>query len=119
MAKSYEVKKGASINSIKEVIFDHANMRVAKSFEDSYYYNRERYERDHALQLDANMVVDAIANGNYGKASDIAKTVQKYNKVSEPQAYWIARAAWENEIDCIFSEGVARASFRVPGYNKD
>lgn len=111
MASNRETKKGASINSIKDVLVDNFGYWMGKTFDDSNYYNRERYDRDYRLQSDSNMVVAAIAEGSYGKASDIAKTVLKYKKISEPQAYWIARAAWENEIDCIFGSGSAIPSF--------
>lgn len=48
---------------------------------------------------DAQSVVDNVAKGNYGFASQVAQTVQRYNyRISEKQAYVIARAAVENEV---------------------
>lgn len=111
MASNYETKMGASINSIKGALVDNFGYWIGKTFEDSNYYNRERYDKAFSLQKDSNAVVDAIAEGNYGKASDIARTVLKNKKISEPQAYWIARTAWENELDCVFVDGAAKSSF--------
>lgn len=46
---------------------------------------------------DAQWLIDQVAEGNFGFASDIANTVKKYNySVSEKQAYWIAKIAVEN-----------------------
>ena len=111
MASNYETKMGASINSIKEVLVDNFGYWMGKTFEDSNYYNRERYDKAYSMQKDSNAVVDAIAGGDFGKASDIAKTVLKNKRISEPQAYWIARTAWENELDCVFVDGTAKQNF--------
>lgn len=118
MASSYEIKKGASINSIKDMLFDNLDIKMSKTFESSYYYNRERYDRDYRLCSEANTVVETIAAGDYGFASDIAKTVLANNKISEKQAYWIARTAWENEIDCVFVDGVALPDFKAEEITK-
>lgn len=50
--------------------------------------------------------VNQLADGNYGFASDVAKTVQKYRyKASEKQAYVMAKAAVENKISSLTKSG--------------
>ena len=47
---------------------------------------------------DAHSVIDDVADNNWGFASEVAKTVRKYNyRISEKQAYIIAKAAVENK----------------------
>lgn len=48
---------------------------------------------------EAETIVDQVAKFTTGFASEIAQTVLKYKKVSEKQAYWIAKAAVENNKD--------------------
>jgi hypothetical protein len=56
---------------------------------------------------EAESIIALIAMGTYGFASEIASTVNKFKKVSEKQAYWIAKAAVEsgvaNRVDYLFS----------------
>lgn len=51
-------------------------------------------------QVDENAqdIIYRVSIGSFGLASEIAGTVLKYNKLSEKQAYWIAKAAVENNI---------------------
>lgn len=113
-----EIKKGASINSIKAIVIN-AGSSIKKSYIKESYYNRNRFEADSDNQDFANEVVKAIAEGDYGFASEIAKTVMKSGRCSEKQAYWIARAAWENEIDYIFGEGLADEIFRDADFEEE
>lgn len=48
---------------------------------------------------DAETIINLVAISSYGFASEIATTVEKFKRVSEKQAYWIAKAAVENEQD--------------------
>lgn len=94
---SYEEKQGVSINSIKAVVL--------------YYGAKINYNdrinafgaqmKDEMISL-AEITVNVIAEGDFGFASDIAKTVKNFGRISEKQAYWISRAAWENEIPAVF-----------------
>lgn len=47
-------------------------------------------------QLDAEKLVSIVANGSFGFATEVAKTVAKYRRCSEKQAYVIARVLFEN-----------------------
>lgn len=118
-SRNREVKKGASILSIKRMLSENIGEPIADTFEASGYYEREFYDEDYKLRSEANRVIDTIAEGNYGIASELAKVVQKYHRIPEQYAYWIAKAAWENEIDCIFSGEVASPNFLVSEYDKD
>lgn len=55
---------------------------------------------------EAETIVDLVSKYGEGLAKEIATTVNKYKKVSEKQAYWIAKYAVENNhvsrIDFIF-----------------
>jgi len=51
------------------------------------------------LANEAETVIDLVAISGLGFASEIAATVAKYKKISEKQAYWIAKAAVENNHD--------------------
>lgn len=100
---SYEVKKGASIESIKRVVI-RAGRAAAQDATGRLYRERQMRETFDDFQDFANEVVAAVKAGNFGLASEIAATVEKTGHISEKQAYWIARAAWENELPYIFSE---------------
>lgn len=100
---SYEIKKGASIESIKRVVI-RAGHKAAKDITGRLYRERQMRETFYEFQDFANEVVAAVKAGNFGFASEIAATVEKTGRISEKQAYWIARAAWENELPYIFSE---------------
>lgn len=62
---------------------------------------------------DAETVIGYVATANLGFASEIAQTVEKYKKISEKQAYWIAKAAVENNkaerISYLFEQEEAEA----------
>ena len=49
----------------------------------------------------AEKMIDLVAGSNLGFASEIAATAAKYKKVSEKQAYHIAKAAVENNLTTI------------------
>lgn len=94
---SYEEKQGVSINSIKVVVL---NYGAKISYNDRINAFGAQM-KDEMISL-AEITVNAIAEGDFGFASDIAKTVKNFGRISEKQAYWIARAAWENEIPAVF-----------------
>jgi hypothetical protein len=48
---------------------------------------------------EAETVIALVAKHNLGFASEIATTVEKFKKISEKQAYWIAKAAVEASLD--------------------
>ena len=81
------------------------------------YAKEDRWNNNSAYQAgfndDAQSVIDEVAKGNYGLASDIAKTVQKYNyNISEKQAYHIAKAAVEIKVDMLYkSDGKLKIIF--------
>lgn len=94
---SYEEKQGVSINSIKAVVLNYG----AKINYNDRINAFCAQMKDEKISL-AEQTVNAIAEGNFGFASDIAKTVKNFGRISEKQAYWISRAAWENEIPTVF-----------------
>lgn len=53
---------------------------------------------------EANRIILDVANLDCF-AAEIAKTVLKYNRCSEKQAYWIARAAAENNVSSLYEDG--------------
>jgi hypothetical protein len=68
------------------------------------YARADRWNRNTEYNLgfndDAQWLIEMVADGSFGFASDIASTVKKYNySVSEKQAYWIAKTAVENFND--------------------
>lgn len=64
---------------------------------------------------DAQDIVSNVAKGNYGFASDVAKTVvaRNYRSISEKQAYVIARAAVENNVSGV-NKGIFEYSAPKP-----
>jgi hypothetical protein len=62
----------------------------------------KNFGNDVAWELtdEAETIIDYVANKPYGLATEIAHTVNKFKKVSEKQAYWIAKAAVENN-ECL------------------
>lgn len=94
---SYEEKQGVSINSIKAVVLYYG----AKISYNDRINAFGAQMKDEMISL-AEQTVNAIAEGDFGFASDIAKTVKNFGRISEKQAYWISRAAWENEIPTVF-----------------
>ena len=112
---SNEVKNGASIESIKRGLIRYFT-EVKPSYFKENMYNRQLKEMEEGFQFDCKRLVDAVANGNFGLATEIAQTVNKYNRISEKQAYWIARAAWEGEISELFYDnGEIRIAFMYVG----
>lgn len=54
---------------------------------------------------DAQRVIDVVADGNYGFASQVATSVKNSGyRISEKQAYVIARATIENKVTQIFNK---------------
>ena len=67
------------------------------------YAKIDRWNRSNDYYLGVNdqaqTVIDRVAAGNYGFPSQVAQTVKKYNyRISEKQAYVIAKAAVDNEV---------------------
>ena len=67
------------------------------------YAREDRLNRNSEYSLGMNAqaqgVIDQVADGNYGFASQVAQTVRKYNyRISEKQAYVIAKSAVDNEV---------------------
>lgn len=54
---------------------------------------------DNGCTYNADTIIMHVAEGGFGFTSDIAKTVEKYKRVSEKQAYFIAKAAVENKLN--------------------
>lgn len=73
------------------------------------YAKADRWNNNSAYSLGFNDMaqglIDRVANGDYGFPSEIAQTVSKYGyKISEKQAYWIAKAGVENNL-CFDKKG--------------
>lgn len=64
------------------------------------YINADRYFNNSQMELKDKMlsVVEDVRLANLGFASEIAATVVKYERCSEKQAYWMAKAAVENNL---------------------
>ena len=106
-----EVKNGATINSVKSLILRAGGReRPATNALGSLIRDPQIQEIWDDKQQIANRIIAAVKDGNFGFASDIAATIAKYGKVSEKQAYWIARTAWENDLDALFCEEEGMAS---------
>lgn len=108
-----EVKNGVSINSIKRVVLAAGADRKATDFFGNVIRDPQMQEAFAEKQFYANNIVKAVKDGNFGFASEIAASVEKYGRVSEKQAYWIARAAWENQLPVLFSDENGNASYMV------
>lgn len=117
MDDEYVNKKGASINSIKAMIRRNFGKPLG-TFGESGYDSREFYDEDNTVRSEAIAVVEAIAGGEYGVATEIAKAALKYHRMTEKQAYWIAKSAWENEIDCIYTEDGVKSEFGISDYDE-
>lgn len=101
-----EAKNGVTINSIKYVVMHYgAKARPARSC--SY----STFELIDGMAANAEQLVKAIAEGDYGFATEIANTVMKYGRISEKQAYWVARTAWENEVRAVFENLESRHNY--------
>lgn len=86
---------------------------VARSLES--YAKVDKWNRSSVYQAgfndDAQGVIDEIASGNFGFASDVAKTVAKYNyKISPKQAYIIASAAVNNKVESLLGNASVYAT---------
>lgn len=65
------------------------------------YAQIDRWNNNSASEFndEAQTIIELVSKGAYGFASEIAQTVVKYNfRISEKQAYWIARVAVENDL---------------------
>lgn len=68
----------------------------------------DRWNKNTAYNMgwndDAQSVIDDVAKGNYGFASDVAKTVasRNYRSISDKQAYVIAKAAVDNNVSALY-----------------
>ena len=75
-----------------------------------YTYAREYQGRYGTLSpkdynSDAQRVVDAVADGNYGFSSQVATSVRNSGyRISEKQAYVIAKSAVDNKVKQIFNK---------------
>lgn len=108
MGRNSGGNRGVSI-SIGRKGFDFENVdasTVANSL--SRYARVDKWNDNSSYRMgfedDARMVIDNVAEINVGFASDIAKTVQKYNyKISDKQAFVIASAAIKNKIPSLLT----------------
>lgn len=71
------------------------------------YAKTDRWNNNTVYHLgfndEAQMVIDMVADGNFGFASEIATTVRKFKySISEKQAYWIAKTAVEKLEEKVF-----------------
>ena len=64
------------------------------------YINADRWNDNSKMAIKDQVlsVVSQVALANIGFASDIATTVDRTERCSEKQAYWIAKAAVENNL---------------------
>jgi hypothetical protein len=76
-----------------ELVNEVKNFIVKYSFIDRWNKNSQSELSDQAQG-----VIELVSMGGYGFASDVATSAAKYKKVSEKQAYWIAKAAVENNL---------------------
>lgn len=79
------------------------------------YAKEDKWNRNTEYRLgfnsDAQGVIDQVAKGNYGFASQVAETVRRYGyRISEKQAYVIARAAVENNLSLLRNPKTGGAS---------
>lgn len=82
-----------------------------------YYAQENRWLRNLDYELgfngDAQAVIDDIAKKNLGFASQVAQTVKKYNyRISEKQAYIIARAAVDIKSDLFYDYMGVKVTFK-------
>lgn len=93
--------KSAAVKLTPQQQKEHIN-QVKRSLEDYTVVDRWRKNNayHHGYNDQAQSLIDDVAEGNYGFASDVAKTVasRNYRYISEKQAYVIARAAVENNV---------------------
>lgn len=83
-------------------------IQAVKSFLTNYSFSYSWNNASSKQMADeAETIIDLIATGAYGFASEIAQSVCKFKKCSEKQAYWIAKSAVEsgvaNRVDYLFS----------------
>ena len=75
-------------------------IQTVKSFITNYAFSYDFNNASKREMADeAETVIELVAQSGLGFASDIANTVNKYKKISEKQAYWIAKTAIENSLD--------------------
>ena len=89
------------------------------------YAKIDRWNNNSASNFndEAQSIIERIAIGDYGFASEIAQTVVKYNfSISEKQAYWVARKAVENEmlsnIDYLLKKKTTKNNLKNEHYEK-
>lgn len=93
--------------SVKGFNFSEVDVNeVAKGLKQ--YAKVDRWNKNTAYSLgfndDAQGVIDDVAKMNVGFASDVAKTVQKYNyTISDKQAFVIASAAVKNKSNALLT----------------
>lgn len=80
------------------------------------YAKEDRWNRNTEYNLgfnaDAQSVIDDIASKKLGFASQVAQTVKKYNyRISEKQAYIIARAAIESKSNFLYKQNKLKIIF--------
>jgi hypothetical protein len=75
-------------------------IQTVKSFLNNYSFEFSKNDTNKNQLVDeANTIIELVAIGNFGFASEIATTVNKFKRISEKQAYWIAKIAIENNLD--------------------
>lgn len=75
-------------------------IQTVKSFLNNYSFEFSKNDTNKNQLIDeAATIIELVAIGNYGFATEIAVTVNKYKRISEKQAYWIAKIAIENNLD--------------------
>lgn len=82
-------------------------IQKAKSHILARAFNGGRYSSFEGEAQDCERVISMVELSNLGFPSEIAATCLKFNRISEKQAYWVAKAAVENNlvdsIDYIFN----------------
>lgn len=83
-------------------------INAVKSFLTSWAFNQRKYDQNASnLDDEAQTIIDLVRVNNLGFASDISGTVMKYKKISEKQAFHIAKAAVKKNLHSRISEIIA------------
>lgn len=83
-------------------------IQKVKTFICRWAFNSGMYRTFEMMSDSAENIISQVAIQQLGFASEIASTVEKSKRVSEKQAYWIAKAAVEKNLivdaDFIFED---------------
>lgn len=60
---------------------------------------------------DAMSIVDSVRRAGFGFPSEIAETVFSSDRISEKQAYWIAKAAVENNVVALYDQSIVTKEY--------